>query len=819
MVGNNGAVTGGVGALGERCGLDELPEPDLPATGRSVLERRYLSRNPGAAPETARDRLWSVAVAIAQANGVLENEEAQARRQREYYRAMARLDFLPSSNALANAGRGEEQPLLPGYALALDGSCEAILETGRRAARIRALGGSVGLALPPCDVAPGGVDQRPASDRVLELCGAVARLTPAGGGGIQVLVPVDHPDILALLEPGPELGERQRVAYEMAAAYLGPEQRAALRRALASASLDDVRLVIGLTDRFMLAVVRGDDYELRNPASGSVAGPVPARDVFGRIVRSVWERGRTEVLFLDRLEAGRANPVPDLGPLRAVTADGEVLYADEGCAVGHLNLARFHRPRPPRNGHAAGHPGRNGSASGHAGFSRHPAIDWERLGRATRLAVRFLDDLLSASPQPDQETRRAVEATRRLGLGVMGWADLLMALEVPYDSPQAIDLADEVMRFVGETATDESCILAESRGPFPAWDRSIHVGGRPRRNATVTTVAGTGSVSLIAGCSSGIEPLATLLLAEEPGGTPVGRPHPALAEVARREGFWNDELSDRLARTDSLRRVDGAPEYWQRVFVTAADVAPEWHIRMQAAFQRHADNAVAKTIRLPRAATIEDVESVFRLAYELGCHGVAVHRDGLEPLVHGGSGEGEASRTGGPEHLRARPWMLQGLTFQEETPLGTAYVTVNVDQEEQPFEVFVNQGKTGSDVAALSVAIGKLSSLVLRLPSPMTPEQRLREVARRLRGIGGGSTWRSGPERARSLPDALARVLERYLGQRAGCAEANAAADRVPSAQLALPLAPTGEFCAECSNALHFEEGASKCRHCGTVRA
>lgn len=816
MAGTNGAAKLGSGATIDAREVEGLPEPELAPAGRALLGRRFLAREEGGAMEHPRALFWRVAVCVAGGSATFEGEEAQARRRRDYYLAMARLDLLPSATTLANAGRGNGRPLLPSFALALGSSAEDLLETGRRLARIRRLGGSVGLGLPGGGRVDSDAERSPELARVLELCGATARLT-GGEGALQLLVPVDHPEILTVLGADGSLGRRQRLVYEAAAPYLGPEQRTALQRALANAPRDELRLVIGLTDRFLLAVVRGDDYALRYRASGAASGRLGAREVLGQIARSAHEDGEVGVVFLDRLAGGRANPVPDLGPLCAVTPSGEALYADEGCAVGFLNLARFYRPRPPRNGHGPEQPAPNGRVNGHAGFTRHPGIDWERLGRATRLGVRFLDDVLTVSPYPDAEIERAVQATRRLGLGVMGWADLLVGLEVPYDSPQAVDLADEVMRFIGETAADESCSLAEARGPFPSWERSIHAGGRPRRNATVTTVVGTGAVSLIAGVAGGIEPLAGLLAVAEPGVAAGPTPRPGLAEVAGREGFWSDDLLDVVGRTGSLRGDNGVPEYWQRVFATAADVAPEWHIRMQAAFQRHADSSVAKTIRLPGSTSTEEIEQVFRLAYELGCHGVAVHREGSEPLEggpvpDGGSPEGEAN-----EQLRPRPWMLQGLTFQEETPLGTAYVTVNVNQDGQPFEVFVNQGKTGSDVAALSVAIGKLSSLALRLPSPMSPERRLREVARRLRGIGGGSTWGSGPDRARSLPDALARVLERYLGQRLEGPDPEA--ERVSRAQLALPFVPTGEFCPDCSNALHFEEGASKCLHCGLVRS
>src|SRR5581483_11755332 len=522
------------------------------------------------------------------------------------------------------------------------------------------------------------------------------------------------------------------------------------------------------------------------------------------------------------------------------------LYPNEACNLGSINLVKFIRSddssAPERgatfangngtlNGHGPtnGYGGaRNGSAQrGPAGIpvAWRATMDWERMEKTVRLAIRFLDDVIEVNPYPDAEIDASVKANRRVGLGVMGWADLLMRLEIPYDSREALELGEALMKFIQDVAEDESARLAEERGPFPNWARSIYKDGRPRRNATVTTIAPTGTISIIAGCSSGIEPI--FALAFDRKGSLDGQlsveVNDYFVETARAHGFWSDSLAQQLARHGTARGVEDVPDHWQRVFGTAHDISPEWHVRMQGAWQKHTENAVSKTINLPHDATVEDVARAYRLAYELGCNGITVYRDGSkEGVLHVGTGAAAPpapAPTPTPPAvveaptssvaLRPRPRALRGMTFRQETPLGTAYVTINEDEHGQPYEVFVNQGKAGSDVAALAEAIGKLTSVVLRTPSPMPPRERLTQVARKLRGIGGSSSIGFGAQRARSLPDAVAKVLEDYLG----ATDEVAAPLPAPREQLALPLAQatTGEFCPDCGNALVYEEGCSKC--------
>jgi ribonucleoside-diphosphate reductase alpha chain len=507
------------------------------------------------------------------------------------------------------------------------------------------------------------------------------------------------------------------------------------------------------------------------------------------------------------------------------------LYPNEACNLGSLNLARFVRP-----GSAAVR--RDGQAVAGA-----DAIDWERMERAVRLTIRFLDDVITVNPYPDRYIDKAVKDNRRVGLGVMGWADLLIQLEIPYDSEDALRLGTEVMRRINAAAHNESCRLAEERGPFPNWARSIYKDGPPQRNATVTTIAPTGTISIIAGCSSGIEPLFALVFDRK--GSLDGQlsleVNPAFVEIAKREGFWSENLARQVHARGTVRGLAGVPEKWQQVFGTAHDIAPDWHVRMQAAFQQHTDNAVSKTINLPHDAVEADVERAYRLAYEAGCMGMTVYRDGSkEGVLHVGSG-GPAAAPAASEAraMQPRPKMMQGMTYSVETPLGTAYITINHDEQDEPREVFVNQGKAGSDIAPLSEAIGKLASIVLRVPSSMPPRDRLREITRRLGGIGGSSSVGFGLDRTRSLPDALAKVLDEYLDRSA--ANRRAAADAAGKAPSAAPTQAngtaahangnghaadvvahaarfTGDLCPDCGTALVYEEGCSKCMGCGFAR-
>jgi ribonucleoside-diphosphate reductase alpha chain len=574
---------------------------------------------------------------------------------------------------------------------------------------------------------------------------------------------VDHPDILEFIESKLDGG------------------------------VSNFNISVGATDAFMDALEAGGEYELVNPRDGQVVGRLGAREVFRRIVRAAWRTGDPGMIFLDRINGSPANPTPALGEIEATNPCGEQpLLPNDACNLGSINLARFVRE----------------TAGG-------DAIDWDELERVVRLAVRFLDDVIEVNPYPLPQIEATVKANRRIGLGVMGWADLLFLLGIPYDSEEALALAERLMGFIQDTAHDQSARLAEERGPFPSFPHSIYREGRPLRNSTVTTIAPTGTISMIAGCSSGIEPVFALAFEHRVHGPDGERVLPFISEtferLARARGFHSDALMAEVVRAGSVKGIPGLDESVRAVFKTAHEIDYRWHVMHQAAFQRHTDNGVSKTINLPHGATEDDVAQAYLLAWRHGCLGITVFRDGSKgsQVLHTGVGQTEVAPVGPAERVvKPRPHSLAGATYRMETPIGTAFITVNDTPEGDPFEVFVQVGKAGSDTMAVAEALGRLISLILRLPSPLSARRRVDEVISQLSRIGGGQPTGFGAARILSLPDALARTLGEHVGERS----AGAAAARAGAAE----RRQIGDLCRECGQATFiYEEGCKKCVSCG----
>jgi ribonucleoside-diphosphate reductase alpha chain len=565
--------------------------------------------------------------------------------------------------------------------------------------------------------------------------------------------------------------------------------------------ITNFNISVAATEKFMQALGAGEDYELIDPRDGATVDRVNARLVFDRIVEAAWATGDPGMVFIDRINAGPANPTPEIGMVEATNPCGEQpLLPYEACNLGSLNVAAFV------------------SADGQS-------IDWDDMERAVRTSVRFLDDVIEVNPYPLIEIVQMVGDNRRIGLGVMGWADVLFKMGIPYDSERALELGSEVMSFINRIGHSESEKLAEERGPFPNWDHSIYKDGTPLRNSTVTTIAPTGTISIIADCSSGIEPIFALaFLHKAPGAD--GKPrnlrfvNPIFEKVAKERGFYSEALMDKVLETGTLRGLDEVPDDVRDVFVTSHEIAPEWHVRMQAAFQKSTDNAVSKTINLPHDAATEDIANAYQLAYDTGCMGITVFRDGckgdqvLNVGVATSSAPAPNVQVSGSD-IKPRPAVVQGYTRAVKAPEGTVNITVNSD-EYGPLEVFVNVGRAGNDIAAMAEAIGRLISLNLRLPSPMSPQARMKEMAAQLRNIGGSRTVGFGPEQVRSLPDAVAQALEKHL---AGGGNGNGHS-QPGLAQALVSLEPgkswTGNLCPQCGGyTLIYEEGCKKCHGCG----
>jgi len=583
-----------------------------------VLEKRILARDQqGRIAETPEEMFKRVAISVASADLRYGTPDYAARSEEEFFQIMTALEFLPNSPTLMNAGRNLAQ-LSACFVLPVEDSMESIFGTLRDTALIQKSGGGTGFSfsrLRPKEApieSTHGVSSGPVS--FIRLYNFATEVTKLGGkraGANMAILRVDHPDI-----------------EEFIASKTNPLE------------LNTFNISVAVTDEFMEKVRKGEPYDLINPRTRGVAGQLDAREILDRIVQSAWRNGEPGVIFIDRIN--RDNPTPELGQIESTNPCGEQpLLPYESCVLGSINLAKFHRDG---------------------------AIDYDRLKKVVGLAVHFLDNVIDVSEYPIQEIADITRLNRKIGLGVMGWADLLILLGIPYDSDEAIGLGEEVMRIISREATEASVELARQRGPFPRWiDESIyHLAGkagspgwRARRNATVTTVAPTGTISLIANCSSGIEPVYSIVYRRLSFQTDrMTFVHPLFEHYARKHGFYSDDLIKRVAETRTVRGIAEVPDDARRLFVTTHEIAPEWHVRMQAAFQRSIDAAVSKTINFPGEASVDDVRRAYVLAHELGCKGITVYRDGSrekqvlsteiesmnEPLTLASAGQAEMQR-------------------------------------------------------------------------------------------------------------------------------------------------------------------------------
>jgi ribonucleoside-diphosphate reductase alpha chain len=721
------------------------------------------------------DMCWRVASAIARAEATWGKTHEQIHEvASQFYDMMVDSAFLPNSPTLMNAGKENGLQYSACFVLPVGDSMDDIFEAVKRAAIIHKSGGGTGFAfsrLRPKDTlvrSTGGKASGPVS--FLKVFNGATEAVKQGGtrrGANMGILQVDHPDILEFI--GCKL----------------------------DGGIANFNISVAITDGFMAALEADGEYDLVDPHTREVIRRIRAREVFERIVDAAWRTGDPGLVFIERVNKSPANPVSALEVIEATNPCGEQpLAPNDACNLGSINLAAFVREDPAA------------------------PIAWDALDRTVRLAVRFLDDVIQVNPYPLEEIRQQVAANRRIGLGIMGWADFLIQLGIPYDSDAALEMAGRVMEFITSIGRDESARLAEERGPFPNWQHSIYRDQRPVRNATVTTIAPTGTISIIASCSSGIEPLFAVAFSHVVGERKLTFVNPYFERLARARGFHSPALMERVAKQGTLHGLSEIPEEVRRVFVTAHEIAPEWHVRMQAAFQKHTDNGVSKTINLPQGAKVEDVARAYRLAYDLGCLGITVFRDGCKgegnQVLHMGTGAAAAPEKKLEEHdglahvpttVKPRPRTLRGVTFRVDTPLGTGYVHVNQSTSGEPFEVFLNVGKAGSDVQADAEALGRLISLILRMPSPFTSRERVEEIVKQLDGIGGRRDAGLGPSRVRSIPDAVAQVLAEHVGLRE---------PGVEHVREAREGRKATDMCPDCQNfTLVFEEGCQKCHVCG----
>ena len=832
---------------------EDLPAVSLNENARQVLLKRYVRRGDDGKPcETVEEMFWRVAYHVAKSETAwLEDVIPQAR---NYYHLLAGINFFPNSPTFTGAGTPLGQ-LAACFVLPISDdmgkSSNGIFSTLRDAALIQQTGGGNGFAF--SRLRPKGTLVKSSAGRATGPVGFLRVYDHAFGevaqggtrrGANMAVLRVDHPDIEEFITC--KTNEN---------------------------AITNFNISVGITDKFMKAVEEDADWELRFPDvsfplyrnfDGSLdqvekAGlpikvhkTVRARQLFELIVRQAHHNGEPGLLFLDA--ANRDNPVSEQYSLEATNPCGEQwLGPYESCCLGSINLAQH--------------------------FGPDHQVDWEKLRQSAILSTRFLDDVVDANQYVPSVPmlKEAALRNRRIGLGIMGLADLMYHVGIRYGSPEGQEFSAQVMEYVRYYSMLTSVELAKERGAFPGITKSVynkdnfqwqppkplfeytHNWSRPKidwstvtagilehgiRNAAQTTIAPTGTIATVAGCEGyGCEPVFALAYVRHvnDNGTDLALDYtsPLFEKALAEAGISSDlheEILEQVRNEGSCQDVDGVPESIRDVFVVSMDVKAEEHVRMQAAMQAFVDNSLSKTINFPEGAIANDVALAYQLAWKLNCKGITVYvTNSREKVVLETKATAEKKIEGTyvyqppiwPDTKKPRPRSLPGYTYTVETPLGKAFVTINENGGHQPFEVFINTAKAGSDTASVSEAIGRLISYILRISSPILPSDRTREIITQLTGIGGGRSLGFGPNRVRSLPDGIGQVLEEYLQIRETDMENltythTSGNGGVPeeevhkTSETELPLMRVGDLCPECGQAAVInEEGCRKCYACG----
>ncbi len=645
-------------------------ETSLSSNALKVLEKRYLGKDTeGKVTETPETMFRRVANAIA---GVNTNPSEREFLAEEYYRFISSLDFLPNSPTLMNAGRPLGQ-LSACFVLPVGDSMPEIFDTVKATALIHQTGGGTGFSFSRLRQkgaivrSTGGQASGPVSFMTVfnASTGAVSQGGTRRGANMGILR-VDHPDVLDFVDS--KLDQTQ---------------------------ITNFNISVAITDEFMAAVKEDRDYNLIAPHTGEAVASLSARMVFDRIANNAWANGEPGLFFIDT--ANRYNPTPSRWSYEATNPCGEqVLGPYESCNLGSINLER-HTMVDSRG---------------------ETVIDWEKLARSVYLGVRFLDNVVDANRFPIKELSEINQGARRIGLGIMGFARLLMLLGIAYDSEEGLETAEKVMAFIREEAEKTSLDLAKIHGSYPFFEGI----GSPKRNSHLLTIAPTGTISMIADTSSGCEPEFSIIWYKNVmDGTHLPYTLEMFERVARKEGFWSDDLPARIVENHgSCRGLAGVPEKWQKVFATAHDIAPEWHVRMQAAFQKSIDAAVSKTINMPETATVSDVENAYMLAYSLGCKGITVYRDGSRQnqVLNLGSQKKGAGVSPGWGQRRSPGDVTRGVRVKISGKSGKSYVHLYFDEEKRPIEIFVTPAADHRERES-AILFGRLGSLALQFGAPV----------------------------------------------------------------------------------------------------
>ena len=751
-----------------------------------VLEKRYLSKDEnGVLLEDPEGMFRRVAKTVALADKDFASAEELEKIEQEFFDMMYNLEFLPNSPTLMNAGRPLGQ-LSACFVLPIEDTMEGIFETIKNAALIHKSGGGTGFSfsrLRPKGAtvnSTGGVASGPVS--FMKVFNAATEAVKQGGtrrGANMGILRVDHPDILEFITCKKD-----------------------------NSDITNFNISVGITEEFMSAVESGGDYDLVDPHSGKIVGRLNAKSVFDLIVEMAWTNGEPGIIFLDRLN--KDNVTPELGEIESTNPCGEQpLLPYEACNLGSINLSAMVKNN-------------NGT----------PDVDYDKLGATVKKAVHFLDNVIDVNKYPLPEIDEMTRGTRKIGLGVMGWADMLCKLNIAYNSEKAIMLAEKVMRFIQEESRKASIELAEKKGVFPYYEKSIYKDlGIRVRNATTTTIAPTGTLSIIAGVSSGIEPLfAISYIRNVMDNDELIEVNPIFKEIAVIDGFYSDDLMRRIANKGTIQGFPEIPKWVQNVFVTSHDISPQWHVRMQAAFQKYTDNAVSKTVNLRNEATKEDVAEVFMQAYKAYCKGVTIYRDGSRDLqvLNIGKVKGKEQQPNDEQTEktaissivpRPRPEITTGFTEKVKIGCGNLYITVNYD-ENGICEVFTNTGRAGG-CPSQSEATARLVSIALRSGIDH------KYLVEQLKGIRCPSTIRQKGLKVMSCPDAIGRLIEKVAKIQNG--------DNLTSEELSISeeqkfQVPTAKkyrnveekidtesqsVCPECGKLVEHEGGCVICRNCG----
>ena len=713
----------------------------LSKNARLVLEKRYLKKDDsGKAIESPENMFQRVAQSVAEADRLFDPDADVKKTEIQFQKLLANLWFLPNSPTMMNAGRRLGQ-LAACFVLPIEDSMESIFETVKNTAMIHKSGGGTGFSFskirPAKDVvlSTAGISSGPLSFMtVFDIATETVKQGGTRRGANMGVLRVDHPDIEAFIETKNDLNR-----------------------------LNNFNISVGLTKQFMDALDAKSDFDLINPRTNKTVQRVSARKVFDMIVRSAWKTGEPGILFIDKINDD--NPTKQLGNIEATNPCGEQpLLPYESCTLGSINLSQM----VTKN-----------------------SINMKRLKKTVHDAVHFLDNVIEMNRYPLPQIEAMSKANRKIGLGVMGFADLLLKLGISYDSEEAIAQAESIMAFISSESKIASASLAEKRGNFKNYPGSIYdTADTPyMRNAATTTIAPTGTISIIAGVSRGIEPVFSIVQTRRVlEGETLHDVHPLFIKAAKAGRFFHNNLIDKIASGSTLAEIDEIPDHIKNLFKTSHDISPEWHVRVQAAFQKHTDNAVSKTVNLPVEATEKEVNQIYLSAYRLGCKGVTIYRDGSRDKQVLNIGTGSKNKpTIAP---RSRPLRTHGMTERIQTGCGKLYVTINSDTKGM-CEVFAQMGKTGGCASSQIEAAGRLASLALR--SGVNVDA----IIRQLTGIRCPSpAWQNG-KMVLSCPDAMAQVLKNLTNS-----------EVTESAVLM-------GGCPECGSVLSHEEGCLNCHSCG----